>query len=148
MLPDMEREDGENGGHCLIIISSSATSKQYFSLALRSAPCAYLFDVAALRLRRIYILFNAKHGISRVDEAMLQSLDEKCRDAKFTLQAIVTKLDTVPPGDAAKVVARMRTQVFEAAPTCLPVILTSANMQPPFGIEEVRKSVAEACGLI
>ena len=79
---------------------------------------------------------------------MLQSLDAKCGDAKFTLQAIITKLDTVPPGDAAKAVTRMRTQIFEAAPTCLPTILTSANMQPPFGIEEVRKSVAEACGLI
>lgn len=79
---------------------------------------------------------------------MLRTLDEKCRDAEFTMQAIITKLDIVPPGGAAEAVARMRTQILEAAPTCLPAILTSANMQPPFGIDEVRKSVAEACGLI
>jgi GTP-binding protein len=102
--------------------------------------------VIILRLRRVYILFNAKHGISQVDEAMLKSLDDKCQGS-LTLQAVITKADTIPPGNASKVIAKMRSQILQAAPTCLPAILTSANMRPQFGIEEVRNSIAGACGL-
>jgi GTP-binding protein len=99
------------------------------------------------RLRRIYILFNAKHGISRVDEAMLESLGERCKGT-LTLQAVITKADTIPLGRSVEVVGKMRDQIRKAAPTCLPAILTSANMSPPLGIAEVRKSIVEACGII
>jgi len=98
-------------------------------------------------LRRIFILFNAKHGISQVDEAMLESLDSRCQGSHLTMQAVITKADTFPRGGASNAILKMRTQVLQAAPTCLPVIVTSVNMRPPFGIEEVRKSMAEACGL-
>jgi GTP-binding protein len=99
-------------------------------------------------LRRIYILFNAKHGISQVDEAMLESLDARCQASHLTLQAVITKADAIPRGRAVNAILKMRAKVLQAAPTCLPAIVTSANMKPPFGIEEVRKSIAEACGLI
>ena len=104
-------------------------------------------DVSIVRLRRIYILFNAKHGISHIDEAMLQFLDEKCQGS-LSLQAVITKVDTIIPGGVSRATAKMRTKIIEAAPACLPAILTSANMTPPFGIEQVRKSIIEACGLI
>ena len=78
---------------------------------------------------------------------MLESLDQKCQGS-LTLQAVITKADTIPPGSAAEVIGKMRTQIVQAAPTCLPAILTSASMKPPFGIEEVRKSIAEACSLV
>jgi GTP-binding protein len=79
---------------------------------------------------------------------MLASLDAKCQGSRFTLQAVITKADTIPIGNAWKTISKMRTRVTQVAPTCLPAIVTSANMKPLFGIEEVRKSIAEACGLI
>jgi GTP-binding protein len=64
------------------------------------------------------------------------------------MQAVITKLDTISPAAASTTISRMRAQILQAAPTCLPAILTSVNMRPPLGIEEVRKSIAEACGLL
>jgi GTP-binding protein len=77
---------------------------------------------------------------------MLESLNERCKGS-LSLQAIITKVDAIPSADVSKVIAKMRTQITEAAPMCLPAILTSANMRPSFGIEEVRKSIVEACDL-
>jgi GTP-binding protein len=99
------------------------------------------------RLRRIYILFNAKHSITRVDEAMLKYLNKQCKDT-LSLQPVITKADTIPLGSTVTVVDKMRDQIRKAAPTCLPAILTSAYMSPPFGIAEVRKSIIEACGIV
>jgi GTP-binding protein len=79
---------------------------------------------------------------------MLRSLHARCLESsgsKFTLQAIITKADAITEsGD--NVLHLMRKQIFEAAPTCLPPIITSALMRPPFGIEHVRKSIIDACG--
>jgi len=78
---------------------------------------------------------------------MLGSLYERCKGT-LTLQAVVTKVDTIPLGTSVEVVGKMRDQIRKAAPTCLPVILTSAKMSPPYGIADLRKSIAEACGII
>jgi len=78
---------------------------------------------------------------------MLESLGERCK-GMLTLQAVITKADTIPLGRSVEVVGKMRDQIRKAAPTCLPAILTSANMSPPLGIAEVRKSIVEACGII
>lgn len=103
------------------------------------------------RLRRVYILFNAKHGLNTTDVAMLESLHAKClasAGTRFTLQSIITKADAVPPSQVATIIPEMRKQIFKAAPTCLPPIITSAYMQPMFGIEETRLNILEACGLL
>ncbi|KAI0917902.1 hypothetical protein AcV5_002722 [Taiwanofungus camphoratus] len=101
-------------------------------------------------LRRVYILFNAKHGLNQVDRAMLASLDEQCQSSagiKFTLQAVITKADLLVTRETLSSVEKMQKDIFEAAPTCLPAILTVALKQPHIGIEELRRSIAEACGL-
>jgi GTP-binding protein len=66
---------------------------------------------------------------------------------RFTLQSIITKADCIPSDKVEDVIGKMRKQIWKAAPLCLPPIVTSAGLSPPFGIDEVRKSVAEACGL-
>ncbi|KAF8884816.1 hypothetical protein BD779DRAFT_1471894 [Infundibulicybe gibba] len=65
----------------------------------------------------------------------------------FTLQSIITKADCIPADQIPTVISRMRRQIWEAAPLCLPPIVTSTQMSPPFGIEEVRKNILDACGL-
>jgi GTP-binding protein len=65
----------------------------------------------------------------------------------FTLQAVITKADAVPPEEIMKSIEGIRKQVREAAPLCLPPIVTSTKMSPPYGIEKMRESIIEACGL-
>jgi len=65
----------------------------------------------------------------------------------FTLQAVITKADCVHPDKVAQAIQTIRSQVEEVAPLCLPAIVTSVGMSPPFGIEGMRESIAEVCGL-
>ncbi|KAG6811227.1 hypothetical protein H0H92_008444 [Tricholoma furcatifolium] len=103
-------------------------------------------------LRRIYILFNAKHALNAFDTQMLAHLSSKLFDERgrqpFTLQAVITKADCIPSSKVPETIAQLRRDIWEAAPLCLPPIITSATMSPPFGIEELRKNIAEACGLL
>lgn len=82
---------------------------------------------------------------------MLQSLDEQCQAASsttFTLQAIITKADNlVRSADGRGAIRDIQKDIFEAAPTCLPAIVTAALDDTRLGIDEMRKSIAEACGL-
>ncbi|KAI9509685.1 P-loop containing nucleoside triphosphate hydrolase protein [Russula earlei] len=100
-------------------------------------------------LRRVYILLNAKHGPSEADKQMLQHLDERVRscDAKWTLQAIITKADLVSPPKLNAAVECIRRAILENAPTCLPPIVTASLKSNGLGVNDVRRSIVEACGL-
>ncbi|KAJ3546935.1 hypothetical protein NM688_g5460 [Phlebia brevispora] len=101
-------------------------------------------------LKRVYILFNGKHGLNEVDHIMLQSLEEKCQaqiDANpWTLQAVITKADSME-GDVRKAIQDIQRDIFETAPTCLPGIITAYSKRAQIGIDDVRRSMVEACGL-
>lgn len=103
-------------------------------------------------LRRVYILFNAKHGLNGYDTQMLSHLStflvSPSGTQPFTLQAVITKIDTVPVGKVQGSLEKMRKDIFAFAPLCLPPIVTSSLMSPPFGIDLVRRNIAEACGLL
>ncbi|KAH6888961.1 P-loop containing nucleoside triphosphate hydrolase protein [Coprinopsis sp. MPI-PUGE-AT-0042] len=103
-------------------------------------------------LRRVYILFNAKHGLNNFDRQMLEHLSQKLisEDGKqpWTLQAVITKADLVPSGSLATTITQMRKEIFAAAPLCLPPIITSCEMSPSFGIDKVRTNIAQACHLV
>ena len=81
---------------------------------------------------------------------MLAELDaqvQRSGGTKFTLQAIITKADQL--GNLGREhVDQMKNTIFQAAPTCLPPIITACPPKgPKFGIELVRKSIADCCGL-
>ncbi|KIK82021.1 hypothetical protein PAXRUDRAFT_832458 [Paxillus rubicundulus Ve08.2h10] len=101
-------------------------------------------------LRRIYILFSAPHGLAATDEAMLAELDAQVQSSggtNFTLQAIITKADQLRD-DGRDQVERMNKAIFKAAPTCLPPIITACPARGlPFGMELVRTSITDSCGL-
>ncbi|KAG6820204.1 hypothetical protein H0H93_004054 [Arthromyces matolae] len=103
------------------------------------------------RLRRVYILFNAKHPLNAYDTQMLEHLSTKLIDSRgkqpFTLQAVITKADCIPSDKVSQTISQLRKEIFSAAPLCLPPIVTSTTMSPPFGIEDIRKNIADACGL-
>lgn len=79
---------------------------------------------------------------------MLQSLDERVQASaglKFTLQAVITKVDTIPDWKLASSVAQMKKEIAEAAPTCLDPIITSTAKYPYVGINAVRNAIIQAC---
>ncbi|KAJ7173452.1 P-loop containing nucleoside triphosphate hydrolase protein [Mycena filopes] len=102
------------------------------------------------QLKRIYILFNGKHPLNPADLEMLANLSDTLFTEgvqPYTLQAIITKADCIPSHSLGEVLPKIHKQIWEAAPLCLPPLLTSAMMKPSFGIDQVRSNIAEACGL-
>ncbi|KZT70832.1 P-loop containing nucleoside triphosphate hydrolase protein [Daedalea quercina L-15889] len=102
-------------------------------------------------LRRIYLLVNATHGLNDTDRAMLESLDTQCQataGTTFTLQAIITKADRLLlSANGRGAIQDIQRDIFETAPTCLPAIVTAALEEPRLGIDAMRESISEACGL-
>lgn len=100
------------------------------------------------RLRRIFILFNGGHGLNEIDTMMLHSLDERVQASaglKFTLQAVITKVDMISGGKFASSTTQMKKDIAGAAPTCLDPIITSTAKYPYIGIDAVRNAIMQAC---
>ncbi|KAK2465473.1 hypothetical protein APHAL10511_002365 [Amanita phalloides] len=111
-----------------------------------------LFDTyleSRRELKRVYILFNAKHPLNSYDVEMLSHLSEIliAQRERFTLQAVITKIDCLPLNEVEAAIGRIRKGIREVTPLCLPPIVTSAGMRPYFGIEMMRKNIKMACGL-
>ncbi|TFY69291.1 hypothetical protein EVJ58_g493 [Rhodofomes roseus] len=83
---------------------------------------------------------------------MLQSLDAQCQASagtRFTLQAIITKADgLLRSSNGRGAIKDIQRDIFEAAPTCLPAIVTAALEESRLGIDDLQQSIAEACGLV
>jgi GTP-binding protein len=120
------------------------TRKEYLSF-----PCSpNIFLHSTARLKRILILFNGEHGLNETDRMMIQILDQHCQNSaglKFTLQAIITKADTIPTDDLSAKIPQIKQDIFKAAPACLPPIITCVAKHSNFGIDKVRKSINDAC---
>lgn len=99
----------------------------------------------------MYILFNAKHGLNAADKAMLAHLASLMLTPRgtqpWTLQSIITKADTIPYKDVPTVISEIRKEIHDAAPLCLPPIVTSTEMNPPFGIDQIRENIVHSCGV-
>lgn len=131
--------EDQSGVPCSITTSSPESSAPPFLLALD-------FGDHLTRLKRVYILFNAKHGLNDYDSQMLAHLstlllDDKGRQ-RFTMQAVITKADTMPSRVSLE---KIRGNILDVAPLCLLPIVTSAQMKPPFGIETLRHNILSAC---
>ncbi|KAJ3575573.1 hypothetical protein NP233_g1003 [Leucocoprinus birnbaumii] len=102
-------------------------------------------------LRRVYILFNAKHGLNSYDKGMLEHLSNLMLTPRgtqpWTLQSVITKADTIPVDDISTAINKIRKEIFDVAPLCLRPIVTSTEMTPPFGIDQLRENIIDACGL-
>lgn len=80
---------------------------------------------------------------------MLQDLDHKIQsgDAMWSLQAIITKADLVSSHELDATEESMKRSILENAPTCLPPIVTASLKSDGLGVNDVRRSIVEACGL-
>ncbi|KLO13298.1 P-loop containing nucleoside triphosphate hydrolase protein [Schizopora paradoxa] len=103
------------------------------------------------QLRQIYLLLNAKHGVTEVDKMMLSDLQSKLSslsDGKqvrryMSLQPIITKIDQLltSQAEALKTISSMKGDISECAPSALPSILTAFPKHHTIGVEEVRNSM-------
>ena len=97
------------------------------------------------RLRRVYILINAEHGVTTDDTLMLQFLERESELKSFTVQPVLTKLDKVPKPMISKVVQVHQRAIMEASPKCLPPIQSAVGRRQ-MGALELRHSILQACG--
>ena len=95
----------------------------------------------------MYVLLNAPHGIGKSDALFLEMLDALSQTGSlpWTYQAIFTQIDRMTPAQISET-TKLKEALHKLAPTCLPPLFT-ASMKPRLGIEAVRSSILEACGL-
>lgn len=82
---------------------------------------------------------------------MLKTLNQQVEEAErqnraISLQAVFTKCDTVRT-DAAGAIEALQREVFRLAPLCLPGIATAVSGRARLGIDPLRESIVDACGL-
>lgn len=98
----------------------------------------------------MYLLINARHGVTEFDKNMLEHMNDKLRNSpeireRLTLQPILTKVDAVPQKDAAVSISTIRRDIAEYAPLCMPALLTALAPKISIGVDAVRESIIGAC---
>lgn len=137
----------------LVGVRNGARSFNTSSLPEKSLsypPPTYACSNALFRLKRVYLLLNAKHGLNEADRLMLSDLSERCMSSggtRWTLQAVITKIDELPLSEVKSTLHDMQKDIFEAAPACLPPVVTAAAKHPRLGIDIMRASIVDACGI-
>lgn len=87
-------------------------------------------------LRRAFVLIDARHGIKKVDEEILDLLDTSA----VPFQVVLTKADKVKANDRDKVLAQVR-GALEKHPAAFPeIVLTSSEKGD--GIDTLRAIIA------
>lgn len=87
-------------------------------------------------LARVYVLIDARHGLTAADTAILGALDQ----AAVSYQIVLTKSDRIPPSACASRLASVRT-ALAGHPAAYPdVLVTSA--QSTAGIMELRAAIS------
>lgn len=87
-------------------------------------------------LRRAFVLIDARHGIKKVDEEILELLDTSA----VTFQCVLTKVDKVKSAELEKVIAQVR-KALSKHPAAFPeIVLTSSEKGD--GIADLRAIIA------
>ncbi|EMD38978.1 hypothetical protein CERSUDRAFT_93019 [Gelatoporia subvermispora B] len=104
------------------------------------------------QLKRVYALFDIRHGLTEADKMMLQFLEEASQGPdgpRFTIQVVFTKVSWRGdfPEHLKAIKERLAKNIFQLTPTCLPPILTSSKI-PIRGLNHMRQNILEAVGLL
>ena len=89
------------------------------------------------RLRRVYVLIDARHGLKPNDEEALAALDK----AAVSYQIVLTKADKAKGGDLQQVIASTQGKIAKRPAAHPQVLATSAATGD--GIAELRAEIAE-----
>lgn len=79
----------------------------------------------------------------------LNGMFERQENRRWTFQLVLTKVDSVSTGALQDQVTKTVEAVWNVAPSCQPpYILTSSSNWERRGIDEMRESIVEACGVL
>ena len=87
-------------------------------------------------LRRAFVLIDARHGIKKVDEDILDLLDKSA----VTFQAVLTKIDKVKDAERPSVLAQVRAALSKHPAAYPEIVLTSSDKGE--GIDTLRAIIA------
>ncbi len=91
------------------------------------------------RLRRVYVLIDARHGLKPNDCEALDTLDK----AAVSYQIVLTKADKAKGGDLAAVIAATAAKIAKR-PAAHPVVLATSAASG-VGIDALRAEIADLC---
>jgi GTP-binding protein len=74
-------------------------------------------------LRRAFVLVDARHGVKKVDEEILDLLDKSA----VTFQAVLTKTDKIKPAELEKVLDQVRAALSKHPAAYPEIVLTSSE---------------------
>lgn len=89
-----------------------------------------------VNLKRVFLLIDARHGIKKVDEEIMEMLDK----AAVTYQVVLTKTDKIPAKDLPKVFEKTNEIVKKHGAAYIHVLATSSEKK--IGLEELRAEIA------
>jgi GTP-binding protein len=93
-------------------------------------------------LTRAFVLIDARHGILKADEDMLDLLDE----AAVTYQIVLTKADKITAAELAKIMAKVA-ESAKKHPAAFPEIHATSSVTGA-GIPELRAEIAGLAGTL
>ncbi len=101
---------------------------------------ALVFDYLRGRvtLKRVYLLIDARHGVKKIDEEVMDLLDK----AAVSYQIVLTKADKIKPPAVARLLAETQ-QVARKRPAAFPEVLATSS-EKGSGLDELREAIAIA----
>ncbi|MDN2566285.1 ribosome biogenesis GTP-binding protein YihA/YsxC [Aquibium sp. A9E412] len=92
-------------------------------------------------LKRVYLLVDARHGVKKNDEEVMELLDK----AAVSYQVVLTKTDKIKAPAVARLVEETARRIARR-PAAYPVVIAT-SAEKGTGIEALRAAIAEAVGL-
>ncbi len=89
-------------------------------------------------LKRVYLLIDARHGIKKIDEEVMDLLDK----AAVSYQIVLTKADKIKPPAVTKLLAETA-DVARKRPAAFPEVLATSS-EKGAGLDELRQAIAVA----
>lgn len=89
-----------------------------------------------VNLKRVFVLIDARHGIKKVDEEIMDMLDK----AAVTYQIVLTKTDKISEGTLEKVMKEVEAKIAKRAAAYIRILATSSEKNN--GIDAVRAEIA------
>ena len=89
-----------------------------------------------VNLKRVFVLIDARHGIKKVDEEIMDMLDKTA----VTYQIVLTKTDKITDAAVERVMADTKAKIAKRPAAYVQVLATSSEKN--IGIEEMRAEIA------
>ncbi|MHA1550171.1 MAG: ribosome biogenesis GTP-binding protein YihA/YsxC [Alphaproteobacteria bacterium] len=88
-----------------------------------------------IALKRVFLLIDSRHGVKKVDEEMMEMLDE----CAVTYQLILTKIDKISMAKATKLLEETK-EKYKKHPALFPIFLAT-SAEKGTGMPEMREEL-------